>query len=133
MIPASKLPQQQFAALLLSPGPARFKHFISRAADTELVWSLRDENGWVSLADEAGARGFPVWPHPDYALACATDAWAGNIPAEISVHEFVEKWLPNLAEHGASVAVFPTPSMKGTWTKPDDLQRYLVDELGRCD
>ena len=69
-------------ALLSSSGPARFKHFVGRVADTECVWGLRDTSGWVTLADDSGAMGFPVWPHPDYATACATDIWAGHVPAE---------------------------------------------------
>lgn len=129
VIPPSELPQSQRTALLSSPGPARFKHFIGRAADCERLWGLRDATGWVSLADDTGAIGFPVWPHPDYAQACATEAWAGSLPAEIDVHEFVEEWLPDMTEREVSVAVFPTPSMKGVWTKPDELQRYLAEEL----
>ena len=81
------------------------------------------------MADDTGAPGFPVWPHPDYAQACATKAWAGSVPAEIDVHEFVEEWLPDMSKREVAVAVFPTPSMKGVWTKPDELQRYLAEEL----
>lgn len=131
MIPPSELPEPQRIALLSSPGPARFKHFIGRAADCECVWSLRDASGWVALADETGAPGFPVWPHPDYATACAIGAWAGSSPAEIDVHEFTEEWLPDMASREVSVAVFPTPSMKGVWTKPEELQQYLAEELGK--
>ena len=67
-----KLPQSQFTALMSSPDTARFKHFIGRTADCERLWSLRDANGWVAAAGQDGATGFPVWPHPDYASACAT-------------------------------------------------------------
>jgi hypothetical protein len=133
VIPPSELPQSQRMALLASAGPARFKHFIGRAADYERLWGLRDATGWVALADDTGAPGFPVWPHPDYAQACATETWAGSIPAEIDVHEFTDEWLPNMAERGVSVAVFPTPSLKGVWMKPEELQRYLAEELGRYD
>jgi hypothetical protein len=129
LIPPPELPQSQFAALLSSPAPARFKHFIGRAADCERLWGLRDATGWVSLADDTGAPGFPVWPHPDYAQACATEAWAGCLPAEINVHDFVEQWLPDMTERTVAVTVFATPSMKGIWMRPDELQRYLAEEL----
>lgn len=129
MTPPAELPEAQRTALLSSPGPARFKHFIGRAADLERVWGLRDASGWVSLADETGAPAFPVWPHPDYASACATDAWAGIEPVEIDVYAFTEAWLPDMAERGVSVAVFPTPSMQGVWMAPGELQQYLAEEL----
>lgn len=126
-----ELPQSQRAALLSSPGPAKFKHFIGRAADCERLWGLRDATGWVSLADDTGASGFPVWPHPDYAQACATDSWAGSLPAEIDVHEFVGQSLPHMEERAVSLAVFPTPSIKGVWMRPDELRRYLAEELAK--
>ena len=111
----SKLPQSQGTALQSSPGPARFKHFIGRTADCECLWGLRDGSGWVALADDTGAQGFPVWPHPYYAQACASEAWAGSLPAEIDLHEFIDEWLPDMAERKVSVAVFPKPSMKVVW------------------
>jgi hypothetical protein len=123
------LPPAQRAALLSSAGPARFRHFIGRAADSERVWGLRDANGWVTLTDDSGAMGFPVWPHPDYATACATDIWAGHGPAGIDVYEFIEKWLPDMAERKISVAVFPIPPMKGVWMAPDELRACLIEEL----
>jgi hypothetical protein len=129
MTSLSTLSAAQRAALLSSPGPARFKHFIGRVADSEIVWGLRDASGWVALADDTGASGFPVWPHSDYAVACATEDWNGCFAAEIDVHEFTEKWLPDMDERGVSVAVFPTPSMKGVWVRPDELRRYLTGEL----
>lgn len=57
----------------------------------------RDPTGWVALADDTGPPRFPVWPHPDYAHVCATQTWAESFPAEIGVHEFTDKWLPNMA------------------------------------
>ena len=72
-----------------------------------------------------------MWLHPDYAQACATETWAGSFPAEIDVHEFTGEWLPNMAEREVSVVVFATTSMKGVWMKPEELQRYLAEELGR--
>jgi hypothetical protein len=45
------------------------------------------------------------------------------------VHEFIEEWLPDMAERGVAVAAFPTPSMKGVWMKADELRQYLAEEL----
>lgn len=129
MTPPRPLSAAQRAALLASPAPARFKHFIARVADTGVVWGLRDASGWVALADETGAPGFPVWPHPDYALACTTQDWKACFAAEIDVHAFTDDWLPDMDARGVPVAVFPTPSMNGVWMKPGELRRYLSEEL----
>ncbi|RZJ84991.1 MAG: DUF2750 domain-containing protein [Massilia sp.] len=104
---------------------------MGRAADGERLWSLRDPSGWVASADRAGAPGFPVWPQPDYASACATGVWAGYLPAEIDVHAFMEACLPDMAKRGVSVEVFPTPSARGVWMGPEELQRHLADELDK--
>ena len=133
MTPPYELSALQRTALLASPAPARFKHFIGRAADYECVWGLRDASGWVALADETGAHGFPVWPHPDYASACATDAWTGNHPVAIDVYEFTEAWLPDMAARGVSVAVFPTPSMQGVWMAAEELRQCLAEELRKVE
>jgi hypothetical protein len=123
------LPSAQYEALLHSLGPARLKHFIHRAVDSASVWSLRDARGWLILPDERGTPAFPVWPHPEYALAFAAEDWQEFTPDQIDVHEFLEKWLPDLNARGMPLAVFPTPSMKAVWIRPDEIRRQLRQEL----
>lgn len=122
---------EQYAALISANGPKRLKHLISQAADRKVLWGLRDESGWVSLADDSDVPGFPIWPHPDYAQDCATGPWAGCLPAEIEVHEFVGDWLPDMSAQGVSIAAFPTPSMRGVWISPGELKLRLEEELAK--
>ena len=124
---------KQFTAVLALSGPDRFQHFISRVADWQNVWGLRDENGWVSASDDEGNLAFPFWPHPDYAAACATDKWLGNLPDSVEIHEFLEHWLPNMGKDGVAVAVFPTPTMRGTVVLALQLQQAIQDELSRIE
>ena len=124
---------KQLATVSALPGPDRYQHFVGRVADWQLVWSLKDQNGWVSAADDDGNLAFPFWPHPDYAVACATDNWASNSPDSIEVHEFLEHWLPSMARDGVAVAVFPTPTMRGTTVPALQLQQAIQDELLRIE
>ena len=124
-----RLTTKEFESVTQLDGPARFKHFVSRVADWEKVWGLRSDSGWASVGDDDGNSGFPVWPHPQYAAACATGEWAENQPALIGVHEFVESWLRNMANDRVKVAVFPTPKMKGVVVEAGDLRQILQDEL----
>jgi hypothetical protein len=128
-----KLDPREFAAVSALPGPARFKYFVGRVADWATVWGLKDANGWVAAADDDGKPAFPVWPHPDFAAACATGDWSGNTPAPIEVHAFVETWLPNLADDGSVVAVFPTGRMSGACVAALELQAVLRTELARLE
>ena len=127
------LPPQQFEAVSALPGPARYKHFVSRVADWQYVWGLRNESGWVAAGDDIGNSGFPVWPHPDYATACASGEWGGNVPTPIEVHEFIDNWLPNMADKGVLVAVFPTPLLRGVMVTAVQLQDHIHAELSQIE
>lgn len=125
------LSSQEFQAVSALDSKERFAHFVKRVADWETVWSLRDESGWVAVGDNEGNSGFPVWPHPEYAAACAINEWAGNSPHSIDVHTFVETWLPNMASNGVSLVVFPTPSLRGVMVSAQQLQAALEQELAQ--
>ena len=131
MTKPNHISSEQYAALISAEGPKRLKHLVTRAADGELLWGLRDESGWVSLADDSDAPGFPIWPHPDYAQDCAMGSWAGCQPTKIDVHEFVDDWLPDMSMQGVSIAVFPTPEMSGVWISPGELKLRLEEELDK--
>ena len=123
------LNSEQFVAVSALPGPDRYQHFVARVADWQLVWSLKDQDGWASAADDSGDHAFPVWPHPDYAMACATGSWSGNSPAPIDTREFLERWLPGMATDGVAAAVFPTTTMRGVVVPALKLQQAILDEL----
>lgn len=127
------LSAQQFSEVSALPGPERYKHFVSRISDWQNVRGLRNEAGWAAAGDESGNSGFPVWPHYDYALACAVGEWSDNSPSAIEVHEFVESWLPNMAAKGVHLAVFPTPSLRGVLISASELQGHIQQELSQIE
>jgi hypothetical protein len=92
---------------------------------------LRNASGWVSASDDLGNSGFPVWPHPDYAAACASGEWVNNSPQAVDVHEFVNDWLPDMGAKGVSIIVFPTVTMRGVVVKALDLAQRLRNELSQ--
>ena len=126
-----ELPPQQLDAVSALDGPQRYQHCIARIADTQVVYCLRTEEGWVSACDEAGAECMPLWPHPAYALACATGEWAGATPAEIDVYDFVDDWLPAMASQGIKVIVFPTTATNGMLVGPAQVGADLEEEFSR--
>jgi hypothetical protein len=122
--------KESFAVASLD-GAGRFAHFIKRVADSELVWGLRNASGWVSAADDLGNMGFPVWPHADYAAACAIGEWADTFPQAVNVGEFVEDWLPDMEEKGVAIIVFPTAAMRGVMMNAQNLAEILKSELAQ--
>ena len=126
-----ELSPQQHDAVTALDGPLRYKHFIGRIADTQVVFGLRTSEGWVSACDDDGAEGLPVWPHPAYAQECAIGEWAGSTPAGIDVFDFADDWLPAMSERGIKAIVFPTAAMNGVLADPAQLAADLEEELTR--
>jgi hypothetical protein len=111
------------------PASQRYAYFIKHAADWEKVWGLRDADGWVTAQDDAGHTLMPIWPHPDYARACAIDAWENATPESLDLHDWVEGWLPELESRQRGVSVFPVPMGPGIAVEPDRLRGDLASEL----
>ena len=128
-----ELTPQQHDAVTALDGPLRYQHFIVRSADTQVLFGLRTDEGWVSACGDDGAEGLPVWPHPAYAMECATGEWAGSAPVEIDVYDFANDWLPAMATDAANVIVFPTGAMQGVLVDPSRLEADLKLELARYD
>jgi len=61
----------------------------------------------------------------------ADHEWAGNAPAAIDVHEFVEQWLPAKASDNVSLAVFPTPGLRGLIVSAAELAAALRQALAQ--
>lgn len=119
--------KKQFEAVVALPAKERYGHFIKRVADAEEAWGLRSEGGWALAADEQN-EVFPLWPHPQYAQACAAGDWAASSPERLSLGEVMDL-LGRLEENQLGVAVFPTPQGKGIVVSPAELRRHLEAEL----
>lgn len=108
-----RLNDKQYEAVRRLPAPGRYEHLVKRAADTGQLWALRSDDGWVLAADDEGREIVPVWPHPRYAEACATGAWQGSTPAPIDVHDWLERWTPELVSSSRLVGIFQVDSQPG--------------------
>jgi Protein of unknown function (DUF2750) len=122
---------EEFRSVLLLPAGRRYGYFLKRAAGHGEVWGLRGDGGWVVAADEEEMQHFPVWPHRRFAEACAEGPWAGEQSVAVDIDEWVEAWLPKLADDGMRVAVFQTPDDQGVGVTPERLKRDLEDELAQ--
>jgi hypothetical protein len=114
----------------------RYVYFVQLAVDTEEVWGLRNPDGWVLAGDglpegegETGRDAFPIWPHPDFAAACAVADWEGAEPAPIGLAELLEDLLPILEEDGHALAVFPDADGESAVVEPENLRRDLQAEI----
>lgn len=126
-------PKEMKSVLALS-GQERYGYFIKKVADFEEAWGLQSEDGWVLVGfDGEGGDAFCIWPHADYAQACAIDGWSDCTPELIPLQELLEELLPALLRDGMRVAVFPTPAGQAIVVDPRDLQAHLEHELAQYD
>jgi len=120
-----KLNREQYDAVLALPAEKRYQHFLSRVADWEILWTLHSETGFVLFGDDSGHECVPFWPHPGYAVTTAQGQWSDCSPYEVSLSDFMGKWLPGMLRDGRKVAVFPTPQKKAVVVEPNRLQEDL--------
>jgi hypothetical protein len=125
--------QLQFDQTLTLPGDQRYRYFVSKVGDSEAVWTLKGEDGFVFFAthDTAQCKCFPFWPHPDYAAALALDMWGDTKPEKIDLHSFISDWLPGISRDNLKVAVFPTPLGTSIIVEPEMLIEDLNETLNR--
>ncbi|CAI8865887.1 MULTISPECIES: DUF2750 domain-containing protein [Burkholderia] len=106
---------------------SRCEYFIRKVSDFEVVWSLFDQ-GWATACTGA-ATVAPFWPEEAFAKLCATDEWQGFHPKAIALEDFLERWLPGMANDQRICAVFAAPSDRGTLMSPMDLEKLIRREL----
>lgn len=126
-----KLNEAQYKAVVRLSNAERCSHFIGKVADWELLWGVRNEDGWLVPITSDKLEYFPVWPHPEYAQKIADKHFPGHVATEIDLSEFVEDLLPRLEQDGAKVAVFPDEEWNLWITEPSDLRKALTDEAAR--
>jgi hypothetical protein len=108
----------------------RYDAFVETVAARGLVWGLKEpaDQGWVT-AEAEGVTAAPFWPAAEDAARCATDAWAGCVPASSALSVFLERWLPGLEKDERVVSVFPLPSAQGVSCPAATLRAEIEDEL----
>lgn len=121
-----ELEDGEAAQILALPADGRALAFSQLAADWEEVWGLKDANGWIVAKD---TDALALWPHPEFAQACAQGPWEGALPERLALDELLEELLPLLEEDGLRVAVFPTPEDPGALLAPEEVRNLLETEL----
>jgi hypothetical protein len=98
--------------------------FIQQITPTQTLWALQDKNseGWVVLdsINFENAEVMPLWSTSELATMHCIDEWADYIPAAISVADWLEFWVEDLAEDNIMIGV--------NWlNEDDDVELELAD------
>ena len=84
----------------------RYQYFIDKVAEHGEIWSLANEEGWVTLTSE-GDNCLPIWPHPDFAREWATGDWEDCTPKSVELKVWLERWTKGLTADETLLVVFP--------------------------
>ena len=101
------VPEQEFQAVLRLPAEERYARFIKRVAALEEVWTLGDEEGYVTYTDESGRIYYAFWPHAAYAAHFATGEWARFTPKAVDLYYWLDKWLSGMQADNVGLVIFP--------------------------
>jgi Protein of unknown function (DUF2750) len=123
-----EMDEKQFETVIGLSAQERYEYFLEKVIEFKEVWSLRNDDGFVSMADDNGEECIPFWPHPDYARALATVSWSDCKPEVVSLDGFLEKWLVGMEKDKLNVTVFPAPGLKGAVVTPEHLKEDLQAE-----
>lgn len=98
--------------------------FIKQITPSQTLWALQDKKseGWVVLdsINFENAEVMPLWSNSELATMHCIDEWADYIPAPITVADWLEFWVEDLAEDNIMIGV--------NWqNEDDDVELELAD------
>lgn len=83
--------------------------FMAHVKSTQTLWALQDQasEGWVILdsINFENADVMPVWSSSDLAKKHCVDEWEGYVPMAISLADWLEFWVEDLAEDNVMIGV----------------------------
>ncbi len=127
---------EEIEKLFKKPGEKRYAYFIKTVADTEEVFGLADEEGWLLLGDDDNEEGediLPLFPGAEFAERFRVEHGFEEYGIGIvDVNELLE-WLDEMEEENMVVAVFPDLLASGVVTKPANLKEDIQAELEHYD
>lgn len=102
----------------------RYQYFIDKVTEHGEIWSLANDEGWVTLSAE-GDNCLPIWPHADYAAQWATGDWNDCTPKSIALDVWLKRWTKGLKSDETLLVVFPNLEEESLLVDPEELEEDL--------
>jgi Protein of unknown function (DUF2750) len=132
----AQLRPEEIDKIFKKPGEKRYDYFIKTVADTEEVYGLADEEGWLLLGEGEEAEDddiLPLFPGAEFAERFRVEHGFEEYGiGVVDVNELLE-WLGEMQEDGMLVAVFPDLIASGVVIPPEGLKADLMTELEKYD
>ena len=100
---------KDYFGLIMDNNTTHFDTFIATVKLTQQLWALHDKasDGWVILdsINFEDTDVMPLWSSEKLAKSHCTDEWQGYAPVKISVADWLEFWVEDLAEDNVMIGV----------------------------
>ncbi|PWN67363.1 DUF2750 domain-containing protein [Chryseobacterium oncorhynchi] len=114
----------------------RYKDFIKKIIETEIVYTLKDEKGYATsysneIEDEDGEPTQIVcfWSDPARAKSCVDQEWSHYEVSPISLREFIENWCLGMNSDGLIVGTNFDSHLFGYEAEPLEVIMDSIEEL----
>jgi hypothetical protein len=113
---------------------ADHRRFIERVIESETVWLLHHGTDGVAYCESNDYEDEEIavimfWSDRAYAARTQKQSLPEFEPAEISLFDFLFKWLRGMADDGALAGANWTGDLIGLETDPEDLQEEIVEQM----
>ncbi|ELH0894207.1 DUF2750 domain-containing protein [Vibrio fluvialis] len=107
---------------------ANLELFIKESQENNLVWGLRNEEGWLSCesTEFEDSEVMPFWSSKEDAQLHNVEEWADFEVLEIPLDIFVEDWLITLGEDGVLVGTNWNANLDGKEVEPSELAKMFL-------
>lgn len=111
----------------------RYQLFIQKVVEYGEIWSLANDEGWVTVLGENGENCLPIWPHAGYAEQWINGEWSDCVPKMVELAVWLERWTPGLEQDETLLVVMPNLKEQALLVEPsllDDDMREALAERG---
>jgi hypothetical protein len=107
----------------------RYKYFVKRVADTELMYSLKSLDGNWAISEVETSKLFPLWSAKEFADQCRKSGWYGFVIEEIDLETFEDDLLDFIHSEGYLLNVFPVGQNTGFVVDIVEFAKDLSEEM----
>ncbi|WP_437919044.1 DUF2750 domain-containing protein [Sphingobacterium sp. LRF_L2] len=107
----------------------RYKYFIKKIADSELVYTLVDVNNRYIISTIDNQELFPMWSSKEFAYLCKISGWESLLIKELNFDDLENEIFDMIASSNYLINVFPVYDRTGFVVNLDEFADDLKEEL----
>jgi hypothetical protein len=108
------------------------ERFVSRVAETERLWGLSAPSGFAACPsnDRENVQVLMFWSDRGYAMRVKQNHFPEYQPVEISLFDFLFRWLPGMGNDGVLAGTNWNGDLAGKEVPPGELRDQLLNAMG---